>query len=673
MMKIICVILFLLSGILGSYAQQISVKSFRKLGNDLSARTAQRPDQNGDVCAIVKVVTPEKGFYFDGDGNGIVAVEEKVGEYWLYLPYGSRRLTVKHEHLGILRDYAYGEHIDKACVYELVLVTGKVVTKVEEEIPGQWLVIHTDPKDAAVYLDDVYETGTDGTVQKFVASGKHSYRVEHPYYHGEAGQLEVKPDAKKERTVKLRPAFGGLSVISFPESGAEVYVDGERAGYTPYEMKRVKSGEHNVRVQLAMYQPQEKRVTVTDGEVVHASFTLAANYGEVVLSTVPDGEIWVNNERKGRESWSGRLNAGMYIVEVRQPSHRVMKRSLGVKAGEKIRLDLGEPEAISGALNLSTTPADAVFKLNGREMGTTPALLKNLLVGEYTLDVCKEGYAPLRQNITIEEGKVLALNLPLSSGRSITLRTEPRGGSLWLDGEAIGNSPRTLLLKYGEHILSVQQKGNKIEKKFRVDPDGVQEVVLSYFSRCGDNLVDGRDGQEYPTVQIGKQCWMAKNMNFASSGRYCYDDEPGFCRIYGGLYTWEEAMQGQNGENVQGICPQGWHIPTAGEVNVLVLYLGNSGTGWQNKSTSGWAGNGPYGQVNNGNGKNSSGLNALPGGFRMRKGEYFSRTFEGYWWTSTLKTREEPQCWCMLYSSASTDYRREHKDVAMSVRCLKNE
>ena len=107
----------LVMGISLAEAQQISVQSFRKLENDLSARTEKRVDQNGDICAIVKVVAPEQGFYFDGDGNGIVAVERKIGEYWVYVPYGSRYLTVKHDKLGVLRAYAYKERIDKALVF----------------------------------------------------------------------------------------------------------------------------------------------------------------------------------------------------------------------------------------------------------------------------------------------------------------------------------------------------------------------------------------------------------------------------------------------------------------------------------------------------------------------------------------------------------------------------
>jgi len=119
-------------------AQQLSVKSFRKLENDLSARGSEgRTDQNGDRCAIIKIVTTESGFDFDPDALGSMGSIQKKGEIWLYVPYGARRLTIRHAQLGMLRDYAYPERIEKACVYELVLTTGRVRTVVEEEIGGQ--------------------------------------------------------------------------------------------------------------------------------------------------------------------------------------------------------------------------------------------------------------------------------------------------------------------------------------------------------------------------------------------------------------------------------------------------------------------------------------------------------------------------------------------------------
>ena len=79
---------------------KISIKSFERKENDMTARIdAPKKDQNGDVCAIIKVVTPQTGFIWEPDGLGIVSAEYKTGQYWLYVPYGAKRLTIKHDKL----------------------------------------------------------------------------------------------------------------------------------------------------------------------------------------------------------------------------------------------------------------------------------------------------------------------------------------------------------------------------------------------------------------------------------------------------------------------------------------------------------------------------------------------------------------------------------------------
>lgn len=106
---------------------------------------------------------------------------------------------------------------------------------------------------------------------------------------------------------------------------------------------------------------------------------------------------------------------------------------------------------------------------------------------------------------------------------------------------------------------------------------------------CGIPLVDNRDGQQYITVGIGGQCWMAENLNYGtmiqSPGqqtdngipeKHCYNDEVDSCAVYGGLYQWNELMQYDTLPGSQGICPDGWHVPTIADFGILMDTLG----GW---------------------------------------------------------------------------------------------
>lgn len=112
-------------------------------------------------------------------------------------------------------------------------------------------------------------------------------------------------------------------------------------------------------------------------------------------------------------------------------------------------------------------------------------------------------------------------------------------------------------------------------------------------------LTDDRDGQTYKTVKIGKQWWMAENLNYASlqptdsldSTSFCYNDSLKYCEKYGRLYLWGAAMDSaatwsENGKGcgygavcspsspVRGVCPAGWHVPNRDELYELVLAVG---------------------------------------------------------------------------------------------------
>jgi len=90
------------------------------------------------------------------------------------------------------------------------------------------------------------------------------------------------------------------------------------------------------------------------------------------------------------------------------------------------------------------------------------------------------------------------------------------------------------------------------------------------------------EGQTYNTVQVFSQCWLKENLNVGMMiqssedmtdndiiEKYCYDNDPTNCDIYGGLYQWWEMMQYSIQQGLQGICPPGWHIPRDEELKIL--------------------------------------------------------------------------------------------------------
>lgn len=104
-------------------AQNISVAGFKLLDTDLTAITqgTQEIDQNGEVAALIKVVTTETGFSFDIGSLGIVKTHQAVGEIWVYVPKRAQKISIFHQKYGVIRNYYFPVPIESGRSYELKL------------------------------------------------------------------------------------------------------------------------------------------------------------------------------------------------------------------------------------------------------------------------------------------------------------------------------------------------------------------------------------------------------------------------------------------------------------------------------------------------------------------------------------------------------------------------
>lgn len=468
---------------------EIAVKSFRILESDLTARVdAPLLDQNGALCAIIKVVTTQIGFTFDCGQIGIMKTVNKPSEIWVYLPYGAKRITISHPQLGLLRDYMFTQPIEKGTVYELVLVTGRVETTVVEEITSQWLLIRTQPDNALIYIDDLFVKS--GEYQAKLKPGSYTYRVEAPLYHSEAGKVEVS-DAKKELNVVLKPAFGYIDLTSSPESGASVIIDEKKQSkVTPFVSEPLASGEHTVQAVKDMFQPVVRKITVLDGQTTPVNFTLTPNFAEVSVTAPADAILYVNNQQKGTGTWQGRLNAGVYSLEARKDKHRPAKQDIEVAAGDKRVVNL-QPTPIYGSLDVMTTPSGASIYINKKEYGSSPNTVNKLLIGDYAVQLSKPGYATVNKTVSVTEGRSIELNEILASGKVVTISSTPIGATLFIDGATSGVTPYSGNLTFGSHLLKIEKDGKKAEKTVTITQSGEETTfTLSFGITATDNLAD---------------------------------------------------------------------------------------------------------------------------------------------------------------------------------------
>ena len=207
-------------------------------------------------------------------------------------------------------------------------------------------------------------------------------------------------------------------------------------------------------------------------------------------------------------------------------------------------------------------------------------------------------------------------------------------------------------------------------------------AVLNSYSQVTDI-----DGNVYETVTIGKQIWIAANLNVSKFRNgdeipqallkqdwdkagtdktpvWCYYDvinntgkEPD--QKYGKLYNWYAV------NDPRGLAPEGYHIPTDKEWKLLITTLGgDKKAGIKMKSTTGWN--------EDGNGTNESGFSALPAGWSNYGGSCWDWGYKAFWWSSA--SFEEPTAWEVgLYSrNSELTSGADLKKVGVSVRCVKN-
>ena len=204
-----------------------------------------------------------------------------------------------------------------------------------------------------------------------------------------------------------------------------------------------------------------------------------------------------------------------------------------------------------------------------------------------------------------------------------------------------------------------------------------------------DSIVDSRDGKVYKTVKIGDQTWMAENLNFdpgqGGSGDAKYDwSWCRNCEVIGHLYTWAAAIDSvklaNDAENpqdcgygkgcgltgkLQGICPDGWHLPSKAEWQDLFDAVGGRSTaGEVLKSQTGW--------YRKGNGTDAFGFSALPAGDKSDNGYFYHAGDIAYFWSATGNSDHFAYLMYLGYGYKYADLYDDNKNYGYSVRCVKD-
>jgi uncharacterized protein (TIGR02145 family) len=210
-------------------------------------------------------------------------------------------------------------------------------------------------------------------------------------------------------------------------------------------------------------------------------------------------------------------------------------------------------------------------------------------------------------------------------------------------------------------IMEQSKKQQEIEEQLKMEAELKRLREEDMRLEKTIYFTDSRDGRKYRAVKIANMTWMAENLNYETPGSGCYNNNSSNCDKYGRLYILETAKTA---------CPDGWHLPSAKEWYRLELSGGGSSeVGRLLKSTKGW--NNAPGET--GNGTDSFGFSALPGGLRAPNGRFGNVGYDGYWWTATVGGKSgSAEGRGMNYRNNKVGSYDIERGNACSVRCVQD-
>lgn len=264
-------------------------------------------------------------------------------------------------------------------------------------------------------MGDVQYTGSEYLV--YLPKGTKRLGIKHPDYlpttvvFGDYGTkkvessttygLSVKANKKK---AKVDNSKKGMAVFNIKPTNALLLINGQVAdgsggAYTlslPY-------GTHYFTVKLNDFSINNQVVQI-DKNAKNINVDLTEYFAKVSINCpTEDAELSINSEQKGVGKWEGMMIPGKYTIEASKDGCHSQSRQIELKDNDEITVDFTNLKTITGSLRVDYEPAGADVLLNGKKVGVTPLVLKELPVGSYQLEIWKEYYVKEFATVKIAE------------------------------------------------------------------------------------------------------------------------------------------------------------------------------------------------------------------------------------------------------------------------------
>lgn len=434
-------------------AQELSVAQFYEAERDLSANTPGTMvyDQNGEVCALIKVETNLDGYSWDVGNLGIRETKRVGGEIWIYVPFGVRKISISHRDLGVIRDYQLPYQLEKGRTYILKL-NAKLGVRTYDSSKKQKMLLQVIPSNASVVINGMsVELDKNGMLENSYALGPYDLVVSAPRYHEErtAIVMDTPSETKRERII-LKQAYGWLNINC--EGNEKLTIDGNPISFSPGKDIELDSGHYQITLDKPHYKTYRHDIEITDSTRLEISPKFELNAKELQFISHSDAEIWLDDVKVGSREWKGLVDYGAHIIECKLEGHKTTSLSFTCNANTLSPIPLESPDPINGFVKVNTEPAGAEVFVDGKIVGHTPCT-HELIIGEHKVTIRMSGYNTVEQKVLIKENEIFNVTATLENIISINIQTDPKNATLYVDGEQ--KNARGFTVVAGQHVFKV--------------------------------------------------------------------------------------------------------------------------------------------------------------------------------------------------------------------------
>jgi PEGA domain-containing protein len=316
--------------------------------------------------------------------------------------------------------------------------------------------------------------------------GKHVIRAERDGYVAAQADIEVQNDETNSVHLRLEKLPGKLYVDTGGVA-ATVSVDGAEIGHAPGVLS-VPAGERTIMISAPRYVDYITNLTVEGaGERQDLKARLLSSWGSLKVLSNPEGaQVSVDGVNGGATPVTIAAPSGVRRIQITTPGKKMWESSVVLKAGETLSVGpvtLGQPDA---HLVLRSEPSGADATVAGTHLGRTPTEIDLPSGIAHQVVLSAPGFKNWIQAVFAEPGRKLSVFARLEPILArVSIRGEPAGAEVLVDGVVRGRSPQSLELPATEHRIEVRKDGYQAFKSAVTPEAGLDRTVQYHLVPVG--------------------------------------------------------------------------------------------------------------------------------------------------------------------------------------------